>query len=79
MSDLGRCADPNCGYKWDREADPVCPKCGLVYQPPGGEPGDAGNSATLTCACRSEPFGNAGALAINRRYNPEHVQPALGT
>ena len=34
MSDLGRCANPDCSAKWDREANQECPSCGTVYVPP---------------------------------------------
>ena len=34
MSDIGRCGNPECNHKWDREADQTCPKCGTVYVPP---------------------------------------------
>ena len=34
MSDLGRCSNPECQHKWDREADQTCPQCGTVYTPP---------------------------------------------
>ena len=34
MSDIGRCQNPDCNHKWDREENQTCPKCGTVYVPP---------------------------------------------
>ncbi len=34
MSDLGRCPSCSSRHKWDREANPTCPNCGVVYLPP---------------------------------------------
>ena len=42
MSSLGLCTNPECTskVKWDREARPECPVCGVTYQPQMNKPGE---------------------------------------
>ena len=68
MSDLGRCPSCTSTEKWDREAEPECPNCGAIYEPPKN-PVPRKRPSLYCKECQEGLFTSKRGVSIHKRVH----------